>query len=92
MPICYGSVHCNFHVLDKISERSGVKQTKNSICFNLSVNVIFRDNSSRYSDGLRAGRPEFDSWQGKKFFSLLHSVQIDSEAHQIGTGVKAAMA
>jgi hypothetical protein len=34
---------------------------------------------SRYSDGLRVGRPVFDSRHGK--FSLLHCVQSVSGAH-----------
>jgi hypothetical protein len=44
---------------------------------------------SRYSDGLRAGRPGFDSRQGKEF-SLLYSVQTGSWTHPasypMGTG------
>jgi hypothetical protein len=44
---------------------------------------------SRYSDGLRAGRPEFESQQGKDF-SLLHNVQSGRGAHPtsypMGTG------
>jgi hypothetical protein len=47
---------------------------------------------SRYSDGLRAGRPGFYSWQGQD--SILRSVQTDSGAHPascpVGTGDKAA--
>jgi hypothetical protein len=30
---------------------------------------------------LRVGRPGFDSWQGKGFFSLCHCVQTDFAAH-----------
>jgi hypothetical protein len=44
---------------------------------------------NRYSDGLRAGRPGFDSLQGKEIFSLLHCVHIGSGAHpayEMGTG------
>jgi hypothetical protein len=41
---------------------------------------------SRYNDGVRAERPALDSWQGKRFFSLLHRVQIDSQDHQMGAG------
>jgi hypothetical protein len=37
-------------------------------------------NLSRYSDGLRAGRPGFGSQQGRDF-SLLHGFQIGSVAH-----------
>jgi hypothetical protein len=44
---------------------------------------------SRYSDGLRAGRPGFNSWQGQDL-SFLHCVQTGSEAHPasypVGTG------
>jgi hypothetical protein len=35
---------------------------------------------SRYSDGLRDGRPGFDSRQ-RQDFSVLHSVQTGSRAH-----------
>jgi hypothetical protein len=44
---------------------------------------------SRYSDGLLAGQPGFDSWQGKEIFLLL-SAQTSSGAHPashpMGTG------
>jgi hypothetical protein len=44
-------------------------------------------------DGLRTGRPGFDSWQEKEF-ALLHSVRTGSGAHRasyrMGTGGKAA--
>jgi hypothetical protein len=44
---------------------------------------------SRYSEGLRASRPEFDSLQGQDF-SLLHVVQTGSGAQTVsypkGTG------
>jgi hypothetical protein len=36
--------------------------------------------TSRHSDGLRAGRPGFDSWQGQDF-SFLNSVYTGSEVH-----------
>jgi hypothetical protein len=35
---------------------------------------------SRYSDGLRAGLPKFDSRQGQDF-SLVHNIQTGSGAH-----------
>jgi hypothetical protein len=35
---------------------------------------------SRYSDGLRAGQPQFD-YQQRQDFSLLHSALTGSEAH-----------
>jgi hypothetical protein len=51
----------------------------------------FLEQLSRYSDGLRARRPGFDS-QKRQVFSLLHSVQTGSGAHPASypmcTGVK----
>jgi hypothetical protein len=42
-----------------------------------------------YSDGLQAGQPEFESWQGQDF-SLLHGVHTGSGAlpasYPVGTG------
>jgi hypothetical protein len=50
----------------------------------MTLGTILRD-----SDGLRNGRPGFDSRQGQDF-SLLHNVQTDSGAHPafspMGTG------
>jgi hypothetical protein len=50
------------------------------MCIHAEISSILRGQLSRYSDGLRAGRPGFDSRQGH-VYPLLRSVQPDSGAH-----------
>jgi hypothetical protein len=80
----------NLHLGDsRFVSRPGHRLLSFSVTF-LSpsqTNVVIQ--FSRYSDGLRAGRPGFDSRQGQDL-SLLHSVQTGPEAHPasypMGTG------
>jgi hypothetical protein len=56
------------------------------------VYMTLYSNRGRYSDGLRAGQPGFDSQQGARDFFLFDSFQTGSGAHPVsspmGNGVE----
>jgi hypothetical protein len=56
-----------------------------------NMNGLVWENGTRYSGGLRAGRPGFESRLGQDF-SRLHSFQTESEttSYSVGSGGKAA--
>jgi hypothetical protein len=65
-----------------------VRQIGPAFTAHCSLTMLLYDAVNRYSDGIRAVRPGFDSQQGNN--SLLHSAQTDPGAHPasypLGTG------
>jgi hypothetical protein len=63
------------------SESLGSKRPEREANHSRPSSTEVKRKKSRYSDGLRAGRPGFDRRYGQEIFSLLHSVHTESVAH-----------
>jgi len=67
------------------------------LCFHISIDInsyhfiVFWTRMRKSSDcivtRLRVGRPEFDSWQRQRIFSLRHRVQTGSGVHSASNAV-----